>query len=351
MQKIKQFISEHPNIAILAILLLVTLLIMKFYLLPYGLNSLNYHFVRLIIFFILFALLIIFFAKRDIYLQQQLSNIFTVLKIPPPLSNFAIEVATFLILILFIILSLIFPNRRVYDTVIIKSPTSDSISNNEPTPIPAINFTEGSYANIWVGSHITSNSAKTVSKHVTYTVRFSYQVNDQTRNVVKAEISDISIQTKLPSGKLYILPHSHVSQSANGGTIGSTQEFEDWNSFGYYTAADYERMPSLGTTYSPKICNADYSCDYNDEVARKMGFLGLRFKYIDVARSTNINTAYDIASHEVSYGISRNQMDATMSWKMKLTLDDGSVHEHNYSATVKGSDFKGTTNTSELVKF
>lgn len=352
MEQLKKYLKQYRFLLLALLLLFVCLAFLYFRLLPFGWYSFRYTWYKIIVFVLFFAVVITYLLKKEPLFTVYIVWIHgLVKKYLPKIAVFSVELFVFLFIIVLTIPGI--ARRPQLKNITIYNPTNTSSSATTPTPLPKVSFNDGQhYGSIWVGSMSTADRTSSTTMHVTYTVEFSYNVLDQSRKAVKVEVTDIAHTTKLPGkGAIYILPYSHLKRSENGGALISTQIFEDWNTFGYYNASDYTHMKSLGTTYTPVICDTNFSCDYNDQVGKQAGYMGLRFKHLGIATTNEINYSADVNTLSRVFGVSKDEMDATISWKLKITLDDGSVYERTYHVTLPGNNFSSSTNTSELVKF
>jgi len=216
-----------------------------------------------------------------------------------------------------------------------------------------VNF-KGTYntASLWVGSNTIDNTSPKRQMHATYTFKFSVDLRDDSRSIKKVEIQDIAAHTSLKGGRLIILPYAHADRRANGGSMSSTRMFEDWNTYGYRYLSDYSRMQSLGTTYTPTVCDRESICPFLDEVGTKSASMALRFKYIRLGEKTAANTEAKVNSYLTVHKVSQSSLSGQFSWKVAVTLDDGTVEERNYEINVDGASLDlGNSNSIDLGQF
>ena len=126
-------------------------------------------------------------------------------------------------------------------------------------------------------------------------------------------------------------------------------QHEDWNTYGYVYVSDYANMASLGSTYKPTICSESKYCDYLDEVGTKGGEISLRFKYVGLGSPTTEDPSYQSINVMNAFGITPSQLSGTYSWKLNLTLDDGTVETKVYSVDIDGDqlDLESSNTTYE----
>ena len=232
------------------------------------------------------------------------------------------------------------------------TPENSNLSGVQIESDQLVDFKSGyNVGSVWLGSMTESKRTFTKKMHATYTFEFSYELNDPDRIITRVELTDISASTSLPRGVLKILPFAHVSYSQNGGSIQSTQQYEDWNTYGYTYVADYSTMNTLGDSYSPTICAEDKICDYLDQVGEKGGKIGLRFKYIDLGPSITENPEYQSIHVLDAFGLEPAALSGSFSWTLTITLDDGTVESKQYSVGINGDSLDLNSSNTSFINF